>query len=173
MGRSEHLPVGLTHHTASAAWPGYTLVVTNRGDQAVLVDMEGRPCHRWRYDEGISYAYLLPNGNLLCRPTATGDVEMVKGLGGSASAIVELDWDGARVWEYRDPMLHHDYVRLPNGNTLAVLWQPMPAIARPICGARCGNGTACSTSSGASCTCKSRRNASSRTEAFARSPRRR
>ena len=126
MGWSKHHAVGLIHHTRSAAWPGYTLVATNRGDQAVLVDMEGRVCHRWRYYEGINYAYLLPNGNLLCRTLAPSDVEMVGGLGGSGSAIVELDWDGTKVWEYHDPMLHHDYVRLLNGNTLVLLWQPMP-----------------------------------------------
>ena len=37
-----------------------------------------------------------------------------------------MDWDGNVVWEYRDPMLHHDYQRLANGNTLLVKWARIP-----------------------------------------------
>ena len=32
--------------------------------------------------------------------------------------ILELDSDSNVVWEYRNPLVHHDYERLPNGNTL-------------------------------------------------------
>ena len=31
------------------------------------------------------------------------------------------------VWEYRNPGIHHDYVRLPNGNTLVLIWERIPA----------------------------------------------
>ena len=42
------------------------------------------------------------------------------------AAIIELDWDSNVVWEYRDHYLHHDFVRLPSGNTLLLFWLPMP-----------------------------------------------
>ena len=45
--------------------------------------------------------------------------------GAGAGAIVELDWDGNGVWEYQAPMLHHDFERLPNGNTLVLLFEPL------------------------------------------------
>ncbi|MCH9017196.1 MAG: isocitrate lyase/phosphoenolpyruvate mutase family protein, partial [Chloroflexi bacterium] len=45
---------------------------------------------------------------------------------GAYEALLELDWDSNLVWEYRDPMLHHDFERLPNGNTLLLLWEQLP-----------------------------------------------
>jgi hypothetical protein len=49
----------------------------------------------------------------------------VRRFGGSASHLVELDWDGNVVWEYQNPLLHHDFLRLESGNTLAALWAEM------------------------------------------------
>ena len=43
--------------------------------------------------------------------------------GGSAAALLELDWDSNVVWSYRNELLHHDFVRLPNGNTLVLIWR--------------------------------------------------
>ena len=127
MGRSLHHPVGLIHSSPKESYEGYTLFTTNRGDHATLVDMQGRVCHRWRSSEGIGYAYLLPNGHLLCRSAAPQDVNVVRGLGGSSGALLEMDWESNVVWEYWNPMLHHDYERLPNGNTLVLLFAEMPA----------------------------------------------
>ena len=36
-----------------------------------------------------------------------------------------MDWGGEVVWEYRDLLLHHDFERLTNGNTLLLLWEPL------------------------------------------------
>ncbi len=105
MGRSLHHPVGLIHSSPKGSYEGYTLFTTNRGDHATLVDMQGRVCHRWRSTEGIGYAYLLPNGHLLCRTEKPQNVEVVKGLGGSSAALLEMDWESNVVWEYRNPML--------------------------------------------------------------------
>jgi hypothetical protein len=126
VGWSKHHQFGTIHHTPGATHRGYTILTVSGGDQAILVDMDGRVCHRWQYDAGISYARLLPNGNLLLRAKTTGEVEMVRGLGGATPGLVELDWDSNVVWEYWDAMLHHDYARLPNGNTLLLLWEAMP-----------------------------------------------
>ena len=135
MGRGAHQRVGLIYCSPSLSSEGYTLVTTNGGDHATLVDLEGRVCHRWQCHEGINYAYLLPNGNLLCRILPSQDVDIVNGLAGSSPALIELDWDSEVVWEYRNPMLHHDFERLPNGHTLVLLWEPLtPELSRQVRG---------------------------------------
>ena len=136
MGWSIHHPVGLLHRTPAACQPGYTLFSTTRGGRdAYLIDLKGDVVHRWHSEEGIHYAYLLDNGNLLCRTLPPADAGGVETVGGSSASILELDWDGNIVWAYRDPMLHHDYQRLPNGNTLLLLWEPIPpALAAQVQG---------------------------------------
>ncbi len=130
MGWSSHHKIGLIHYNPQQSYRGYTLVATNRGGyHANLIDMEGRVCHRWHHPEGITYGYLLPNGHLLFRSrTARGGTEGPE-FGGRSLSLIELDWEGNVAWEYRHPemFLHHDFERLPNGNTLALLWTPLPA----------------------------------------------
>jgi len=125
MGWSEHHPVGLIHNSPSLAYRGYTLFTTNGGNHANLVDMEGQICHRWEYHEGISYSQLLLNGNLLFRTNPPTEEESGRGLGGASGALVELDWDGNKVWEYRNPWLHHDFQRQLNGNTIVLVWEEL------------------------------------------------
>ena len=68
MGWSIHHPVGLLHCTPAACQRGYTLFATTRGGRdAYLIDLRGNVVHRWHSEEGIHYAGLLDNGNLLCR----------------------------------------------------------------------------------------------------------
>ena len=127
MGWSIHHPVGLLHCTPAACQRGYTLFSTTRGGRdAYLIDLRGNVVHRWHSEEGIHYAGLLDNGNLLCRTFPPQDAGGVETVGGSSASILELDWDSNIVWAYRDDMLHHDYQRLPNGNTLLLLWEPLP-----------------------------------------------
>ena len=138
MGWSTHHPTGLVYHAPQHSYRGYTLVTNLRGQYANLIDMEGRICHRWYSEEGIGYGYLLPNGHLLFRvnpdaeevsfATRPGGAPIRGGAaGGPNGAILEVDWDGHPVWEHRQPLLHHDFERLPDGNTLVLLWEPMPA----------------------------------------------
>ena len=53
--------------------PRYTLFAMSGGQDAYLADMEGRVCHRWHLDEGISYGFLLDNGDLLMRTLSSVD----------------------------------------------------------------------------------------------------
>lgn len=127
MGWSIHHPVGLIHYTPTACQRGYTLFSTTRGGKdAYLIDMRGNVVHRWHSEEGIHYGYLLGNGNLLCRTMPAKDAGGIETVGGSSASLIELDWESNVVWAYRDPTVHHDYERLPNGNTLALLWEPLP-----------------------------------------------
>ena len=133
---SHHHSNGLIYYSPQQAYRGYTLVTNLNGHDTRLIDMEGRVCHAWHCSEGVSYAYLLPNGNLLLRTGPPGEEvsflgrperELLPRGGRTVSgAILELDWEGNVVWEYRYPFLHHDFVRLPNGNTLTLTWELLP-----------------------------------------------
>ena len=120
-----HRPIGLTH-SAAGVFPGYTLFCSVRGHHATLIDMHGQVVHQWHHGEGIQHLKLLGNGNLLIQTLPPLDAGGAEAIGGSAGALIELDWDGNTVWEHRDVMQHHDYVRLDNGNTLYLAWEKMP-----------------------------------------------
>ena len=136
MGWSANHPNGLIYYAPQQTYRGYTLVTNVSGHDARLIDMEGRVCHAWHSNEGIGYAYLLTNGNLLLRTgpaveeasfLSRPEWELLPRGGRTvAGAILELDWDSNVVWEYRYPFLHHDFERLPNGNTLVLTWELMP-----------------------------------------------
>ena len=124
MGWSSHHPTGLIYYAPQHCYRGYTLTTNSRGGlDANLIDMEGQICHRWYSPEGIGYAQLLPYGNLLIRTAPAEDAGGAEKIGGSSAAILELDWDGNVVWDYRNPLVHHDYERLPNGNTLTLQFE--------------------------------------------------
>jgi hypothetical protein len=119
-------PVGLTYRDADQVCPGFTLFCSVRGTTANLLDGEGRIVWRWRHPDGIQHAKLADNGNLLIQTQPPEDAEGAEQIGGSAGALIELDWDSKVVWQYRDPYQHHDYQRLPSGNHLVLLWRKLP-----------------------------------------------
>jgi hypothetical protein len=125
MARSEHHPNGLIHYNPQLSFHGYTLFTADQ-HKAWLIDMQGRFVHQWQCALGITNAELLPNGNLMALAMPSENVAGQRGLNGQAAACFELDWDGNIVWHFDDPWIHHDYQRLPNGNTLIVKWVPLP-----------------------------------------------
>jgi hypothetical protein len=120
-----HRPIGLTY-AADGAFEGYTIFSSVRGHHATIVDMQGRVVHQWHHPEGIQHLKLLDDGHLLIQTLPPKDAGGAELIGGSAGAMIELDWDGNTLWEHRDVYQHHDYVRLPNGNTLYLAWAKMP-----------------------------------------------
>jgi hypothetical protein len=141
MGWSAYRKPGLTHHHSVRSWKGYTLVTPTAGDATYLLDMDGQIVHRWYYlDLRVFYARLLPNGNLLAvgnhpdvMPTITPAEarglplnQRARSMGGNGSQLVEFNWDGERVWSYANECIHHDFVRLANGNTIMPQWVEMP-----------------------------------------------
>lgn len=128
MAWTHNRPTGLVYRNAKLAEPGYTIFSSVRGRHATLIDDEGRIVHRWHHEAGIQYGRLLSNGHLLLR-TLPPNHELGQGaeqIGGSSGALYELDWEGNVVWEYQNPMLHHDFFRLNNGNHLVLLWRKLP-----------------------------------------------
>ncbi|MGI8554065.1 MAG: aryl-sulfate sulfotransferase [Dehalococcoidia bacterium] len=151
MGWSANRTMGLTCHQPAQSFKGYTLLSPLQGDSAYLLDMDGLIVRRWRFpDFRVLQSRLLPTGNLLvlCTeaslpppPQTPFDQppplfgQQVRRLGGNATHLRELDWDGSLVWEYRNEAIHHDFVRLESGNTIVVEWVELPPdLAREVRG---------------------------------------
>ncbi len=106
-------PVGTTIHDRSKAFEGYTVYNAGALSRIIMVDMDGNVVHYWE-KPGLQFGYTEPlsNGNIL----VDGRYE-----NSQARGVFELDWDGNIVWKYsnrRHPLLHHDFERLGNGNTM-------------------------------------------------------
>jgi hypothetical protein len=127
------------YYASDKAYNGYTLFTPMRKSVTWLIDMQGCPVHCWElpYPRAV-YGVLLPNGNLLSAGTdATGPT--ARG-GGTASMLVEMNWDGSIIWKYEDEHLHHDFCRLDNGNTMVLSHVPLPEdIAAKVQGGRLGS----------------------------------
>ena len=98
--RGEERTVGLLVNEPDAA-VGYTLFTGSYNSVVFLLDTLGRVAHAWHLDKPFDHAKLLDNGNLL------------------VNGIVELDPRGNIVWQYNVArVLHHDFLKMPNGNVL-------------------------------------------------------
>jgi Arylsulfotransferase (ASST) len=118
--------LGLVHRNKTKAAGGYTLFSPVRGHHADLLDEAGRIVHQWRHPEGIQHLKWLPNGNLLVHTLPPDDAEGAQDIGGCSGALLELDQESNVVWEHRDRFMHHDFQRLPSGNTLVIRWDRLP-----------------------------------------------
>ena len=47
-------------------------------------------------------------------------------MGGRGGLLREYDWSGKVLWEHRHVGQHHDFRRLPNGNTIFLGWEVVP-----------------------------------------------
>jgi hypothetical protein len=116
---------------------GYTLVTPIGGDSVYLLNEKGLVAHYWStpaFQPG--YGYLLPGGHLLVRGQPLIESEVGAGQpAGKADILLELDWEGKVIWRWEHPFFHHDMCRLPNGNTLVLVWQKLPEdIAKKVKG---------------------------------------
>lgn len=136
-------PTGVTHYEPERAWNGYVLF-TGQDKKTHLIDMNGKDVHVWPY-EGFPPLLLDPaltngkKGNVLLQLSQLPGVHAAgNGLGNKS--IGEVDWNGKVLWQwgagaqdaYTSAALggggapggaakqHHDWRRLPNGNTLVL-----------------------------------------------------
>ena len=106
--RGDERAGGLTLNEPDAA-VGYTLLSVWDAQKVYLIDPLGRVAYTWHIedaplDKTFRYAKLLDNGNLMA-------------MTGNPSAIVEIDPRGNVVWRYASVGgLHHDFLKMPNGN---------------------------------------------------------
>ena len=90
---------------------GYTLIPGLLNNHVHLIDHLGRIAHSWQFENRVADAKLLDNGNLLIGANAEQAYY---------NSIVEIDPDGNIVWKYAHSGgdLHHDFLKMPNGNVL-------------------------------------------------------
>jgi hypothetical protein len=119
-------PLGLVYRDKAKSAGGYTLFSPVRGYHADLLDAEGQIVHQWRHPEGLQHLKWLPNGHLLAHTLPPKSAEGAENIGGCAGSLVELDHDSNVVWEHRDVYMHHDFLRLDNGNMLVIRWEKIP-----------------------------------------------
>ena len=100
---SMETPLGLTINKQGVS-AGFTLL-TNSAAGTFLIDNAGQVAHQWEH--ALLNAKLLPNGNV---------------MGAMGEYLHEMDRQGKPVWEYKPSQpMHHDYLKLPNGNVLLLL----------------------------------------------------
>jgi hypothetical protein len=117
------LQFGVTEYDPARAFPGFTLFSPSSSTASYLIDMRGEIRKQWDLPGPVgNYGQLLPNGNLLVTlKTAEGP-----NFNPAGGRILELDWDGEIVWDHIDHYQHHDFNRLPNGNTVYLAWELIP-----------------------------------------------
>ncbi|MES2262407.1 MAG: aryl-sulfate sulfotransferase [Pseudomonadota bacterium] len=143
MAGSSVFPTGVTRYDPAKAYNSY-VVFSGQDKKTHLIDMNGNEVHQWA-NEGFPPVLLDPaltggkRGNILLQLGNQPGVSSGNGLGNKS--IGELDWQGNVVWQwgataqqdaYAAPQLqtaavpggaakqHHDWRRLPNGNTLVL-----------------------------------------------------
>ena len=95
------------------AMRGYVLLTGAFNNDVHLIDHFGRTAHSWQFEKQISHAKLLDNGHLLIGVNADRR---------HYDSIVETDPEGNAVWQYymHPDDLHHDFIKMPNGNVLMI-----------------------------------------------------
>lgn len=107
--------VGLQAWDKSRAAPGFTLLAPDHSTEVYLLGMRGEIVHEWHVPgKNGGHAILLPNGNLLVSEIA--DPTLKRGRE-QLRYVSEYDWGGKCVWKCDAWGQHHDFRRLPNGNT--------------------------------------------------------
>lgn len=121
---------GIVSNDPSRAWSGINLYTSGHEPGAILMDMEGRELHRWKFEYRDAFpdsiwadhpntewwrrVYLYPNGDVLA---------IVEGF-----ALLKLDKDSNLLWA--SPVnAHHDLDVRPNGD-IYVLTREASIIAR-------------------------------------------
>ena len=133
--------VGTLAFVPDSVSPGYTLYQPHNQPDAFLLNFCGEVVHRWEAADTLrpgNSAYLLPNGDLVraLRPAVTaGDAIWA---GGGGATIERVTWDGTPVWSFTlntaTERLHHDFVPIPGGNVLALVWEAVDSAAAVAAG---------------------------------------
>jgi hypothetical protein len=129
-------PTGTTLYEPQKAYNGYTLFTPMGHSLAVhLINMNGQVVHEWTTPFLVMAARLLPNGNLVVvgfdpqkKPGRPGLAPFW--MGGTAGFLVEMTWEGKEAFRHNDRNMHHDALRLPNGNYLYLAWEKVPPALR-------------------------------------------
>jgi hypothetical protein len=136
-------PTGVTRYDPARAYNSYVLF-SGQDKKTHLIDMDGNEVHQWPYD-AFPPVLIDPRltgnqlGHVLLQTAGPANGR----ANGGAQALAELDWDGKIVWKWGGAQVqdayagngtatdargygtsirqHHDWRRLPNGNTLILI----------------------------------------------------
>jgi hypothetical protein len=112
-------PTGVTVYKPDKVQPGYTVYGVKGFDKVLVLNMEGEEIHSWTIPGLSQYIKPLSKGRILVFANSSG-----VSTEPDSDVIREYDWDGNLVWEFFLPEgfknFHHDFQRLPNGNTLMI-----------------------------------------------------
>jgi hypothetical protein len=140
-------PTGTTRYDPARAYNSYVLF-TGGDNVAHLIDLDGNSVHEWK-DAGFFSSLLDPTLTLGRKGHVLLTLEAVEGTGTDlvpgvvtsriSKTIGEVDWDGKPVWTFGEKApgglarQHHDWSRLPNGNTLVLanLVHPVAGFEQP------------------------------------------
>ncbi len=130
---------GLIAYDPTSVYNGYTLFTTLSGDGTVyLIDLQGKVVHQWQLPYPPYYGYLLENGNLFYNgwtPAERDDLRFPHWPLYKAGVILEANWQGEILWEYKHPDHHHDARRTRAGTIILLTIEKTPEhIARQIQG---------------------------------------
>lgn len=153
-------PTGLTLWDRDRCWPGYTLLTPFSSPIVYLLDMNGEVVHMWFISTGTDnrmtvVTKYIGDGHILVKSEFSAPEAWGEDLSqpDPTTWIYEMAWNSDVVWSYtpsgppEDPhnardtigwdlryrpvAPHHDFQRLPNGNTLllASAWVTNPDIS--------------------------------------------
>lgn len=125
MDKTRQISKLLIYRNPVREYKGFTMFVPLASKEAYLIDIQGRLVHKWKLPFIPSCDIkLLRNGNLLysaqLKNTPMSELE------GSSGLLLEIDWNGRIVWEFKNQYIHHSFQRLKNENTIFLKWEKVP-----------------------------------------------
>ena len=113
--------------------PGYVLAPlyslfkdkTTSG-KVVLIDQGGTIVHSWATDYAPLRAILLSDGSILVSVVAPSDEPSEIRYTGLTGELEKIDWKGNVLWKYKDPLMTHDFMLLPDGSIAYTRWDTVP-----------------------------------------------
>ena len=100
------------------AFGGYTLFNRQKSKTVHLIDSQGREVHRWELGSETTFARLLENGNLLFLENENLSPFTRSDFDDPDRRVREVDRNGNTLWKCAQRGLHHDALKMPNGNVL-------------------------------------------------------
>ena len=108
----------LTVNKKELSSPGYTLNTIIGNGEIHLLNMSGKSLHHWKVD--AERARLLPNCNLMVKVGSEWGTETGK-TKSARNTLLELDWHGNLVWEYKgSDVIHHDFRVMPDNSVMFI-----------------------------------------------------
>ncbi|MFN5621347.1 MAG: aryl-sulfate sulfotransferase [Flavobacteriales bacterium] len=114
--------------SSAQQWGDYTLIATQNGTSALLVDTLGATYHTWTFPSSAKTGYstyMLPGGELM-RTISNQQQNQLNG-GGMTGRVQHVDYSGNVLWDFTystaNYCIHHDICVMPNGNVLMIAYE--------------------------------------------------